>query len=168
MNEQSIYQPAFRNLALAIGILALSFCSQTETDPKGEGFILQSLINTSAQPVSACKSSAEEAENCLSSTSDLSGSGEGSLAKIFSGGSASSYESYCNQLLEQGQMSKLGAKVQECIFNCNAAYWSRVQSEGSCEGDGTELITGSGVETLNCLRNCKELYLSEPEPSSGN
>ncbi|TGK03944.1 hypothetical protein EHO59_10480 [Leptospira semungkisensis] len=169
MSEQSIYMPVFRSIAMSLAILTLSFCSQTETDSGSEGFILQSLINNSAKPVSACKTSAEEAQDCLESSSDLSGSGEEKLAQIFSGGSASSYESYCNQLLEQGQMAKLGAKVQECIFECNAAYWSKVQSEGSCEGDGTELITGSGVETLNCLRNCKELYLTDSEPSaSGN
>ncbi|MGJ4747939.1 hypothetical protein ACQV5M_16395 [Leptospira sp. SA-E8] len=146
-------------------LVLFSYCSQYSPEASNEStLVLQSLLNYSANPSSACKSSMQEAEDCLKTSSDLSESGEVEISGLFSGGTAKSYELYCSQLLAQEQMSGFNSKTQECIFNCNEAYWSRVGSENDCSGEGSELlISNSGVETLNCVRNCKELYSSEPE-----
>ncbi len=153
-----------KSLVLAITIFVLSNCTQVD-DASGNdaGLILQSLLNHSANPSAACKNASQQAEDCLKSTPDLAGSDETSLAGIFSGGSASNYESYCSQLLAKEELAKFNAKTQECIFTCNEAYWSRVQAEGQCEGEGTDLISRSGIETLPCVRHCKDLYTSIPE-----
>lgn len=146
-------------------LVIFSYCSQYSPDASNEStLVLQSLLNYSANPSSACKSSMQEAEDCLKTSQDLSGSGEIEISGLFSGGSAKNYESYCGQILAQEQISGLNSKTQECIFNCNEAYWSKVGSENDCSGEGSELlISNSGVETLGCVRNCKELYSPEPE-----
>ncbi|PJZ76402.1 hypothetical protein [Leptospira neocaledonica] len=146
-------------------LVLFSYCSQYSPEGSNEStLVLQSLLNYSANPSAACKSSMQEAEDCLKTSQDLSGIGESEISGLFSGGSAKNYESYCSQLLAQEQMSGLNSKTQECIFNCNEAYWSRVGSENDCSGEGSELlISNSGVETIGCVRNCKELYSSEPE-----
>ncbi|MEI1279518.1 hypothetical protein V6Z05_14415 [Leptospira venezuelensis] len=146
-------------------LVIFSYCSQYSPEASNEStLVLQSLLNYSANPATACKSSIQEAEDCLKTTSDLDGSREAEISGLFSGGTAKSYESYCSQLLAQEQMSGLNSKTQECIFNCNEAYWSRVGSENDCSEEGSELlISNSGIETLSCVRNCKELYSSKPE-----
>ncbi|PJZ24802.1 hypothetical protein CH352_12310 [Leptospira hartskeerlii] len=145
-------------------LVIFSYCSQYSPEASNEStLVLQSLLNYSSNPSAACKSSMQEAEDCLKTSSDLSGSGEVEISGLFSGGTVNSYETYCSQLLAQEQMSGLNSKTQECIFNCNEAYWSRVGSENDCSGEGSEFISNSGVETLGCVRNCKELYSSEPE-----
>lgn len=155
---------ATTRLASVLLVFLLSDCTQFE-DKSGSdsGLILQSLLNNSADPKGSCKSSFQEAEDCLSSTNDLSGIKENSLAPILSGGSANSYETYCTQLLGTEELSKFDAKTQECIFSCNESYWSRVEAEGQCEVESSDLISRSGIETLSCIRHCKELYSPESE-----
>ncbi|TGL31443.1 hypothetical protein EHQ52_16045 [Leptospira koniambonensis] len=164
MNVRSLRKVSTHWFGLLSALVIFSYCSQYSPEASNEStLVLQSLLNYSANPSTACKSSMQEAEDCLKTSSDLSGSGEIEISGLFSGGTAKSYESYCSQLLAQSQMSGLNSKVQECIFNCNESYWSRVGSENDCSGEGAELISNSGIETLSCIRNCKELYSSEPE-----
>ncbi|TGK41336.1 hypothetical protein [Leptospira andrefontaineae] len=165
MNIRSIRKGTTHWLGLFSALVIFSYCSQYSPEASNEStLVLQSLLNYSANPSAACKSSMQEAEDCLKTSFDLSGTEEAEISGLFSGGTAKSYESYCGQLLAQEQMSSLDSKTQECIFNCNEAYWSRVGSENDCSGEGSEiLISNSGIETLNCVRNCKELYSSEPE-----
>lgn len=151
-------------LVSALFFAIFSYCSQT--DDKGglePGLILQSILSNPANPQTACVNSTQEAETCLSATGDLDGIQEPNLAGIFSGGTADSYQTYCSQLIGSEELGKFSPKTQECIFSCNEAYWSRAKAEGLCEGDGTDLISRSGVDTLPCVRHCKELYASDPE-----
>ncbi|TGL58810.1 hypothetical protein [Leptospira sarikeiensis] len=164
MTARSLRKSSAHWLGLISGLVVFSYCSSYSPEPSGEAsIVLQSLLNYSANPSSACKSSMQEAEDCLKNSQDLQGSGETEISGIFSGGTSQNYESYCSKVLEQDKIGGLNTKTQECIFNCNEAYWSKVQSETDCSGEGSELISNSGIETLNCVRNCKELYSPEPE-----
>ncbi|TGK08896.1 hypothetical protein EHO60_12735 [Leptospira fletcheri] len=162
MKNPTISIVHFRSYPLVIlaGFL-LSFCTNTNdksskrnADP---GLILQSLLQNSPDPSSECVRSYRAEEACLKQTADLPQIDEPGLSEILSGNKTSTYSGYCSSLLSSESFTKLNPKAQECVFSCNESYWSELRSANRCTGQSSDLISGSGSDSLSCIRNCSSI-----------